>query len=196
MATSNTYSVPYRRKREGKTDYRKRLKMLTGHKPRLVVRKSLRYILMQVIEFSPSGDKVIASAQSKELAKFGWTADGANTSAAYLTGLLLAKKVKKKLTCVADIGQNTSVKGSVLYAAIKGAIDGGLDVPCAKEVLPKDDRVKGEHVAKFAQALKGNKEKYQTQFAKYLKSGVVPEQLPALVEQVKGKISSSVTGAQ
>lgn len=195
MATSNTYSVPYRRKREGKTDYRKRLKMLTGHKPRLVVRKSLRYISMQIIEFSPAGDKVVASAQSGELEKFGWKADGANTSAAYLTGLLLAKKVKKKITCVADLGQNTSVKGSVLYAAIKGAIDGGLDVPCAKEVLPKDDRIRGEHVAKFAQSLKGHKDKYQAQFAKYIKAGVVPEQLPALVEQVKNKIASTATGA-
>ncbi|RJQ20780.1 50S ribosomal protein L18 [Candidatus Woesearchaeota archaeon] len=192
MATNNTYSVPYRRKREGKTDYRKRLKMLTGSAPRLVVRKSLRYVVLQVIEFSPSGDKVIVTAHSKELAKFGWKADGANTSAAYLTGLLIAKKLKKKMRVLVDLGQNVSVKGSVLYAAVKGAQDGGLDVPCAKEVLPSDDRVRGEHVAKFAKALKAQKDRYQVQFAKYIKSGVEPEQLPALVDQVKSKIGGAV----
>ncbi|MBI4145710.1 50S ribosomal protein L18 [Candidatus Woesearchaeota archaeon] len=190
MATNNTYSVQYRRKREGKTDYRKRLKFLSGGLPRLVVRKSLRHVLVQLIEFSPKGDKVIASAQSGELSKFGWKGDASNTSAAYLTGLLLARKAKKGLACIVDLGQNTSVKGSVLYGAVKGCIDGGLKASCAAEVLPSADRVRGEHVAKYAKSLKSNKEKYQSQFGKYLKAGVDPEHLPVLVDQVKSKIGA------
>jgi len=191
MATNNTYAVPYRRKREGKTDYKKRLKLLLGNKPRLVVRKSLQHMTVQLIEFQPSGDKVLASASSKELAKMGWKAGTGNTSAAYLTGLMLAKKAKKGLECILDIGQNTSVKGAVLYAAAKGAIDGGLKLACSQEVIPNAQRIRGEHVAKFAKELKSNKEKYQKQFGKYVKAGVDPEQLPALFDQVKAKIGGA-----
>src|SRR3989344_4251241 len=103
MASNSTYSVPYRRKREGRTDYKSRMKLLLGRKPRIVLRKSIKHLSLQLIEFNPSGDKVIASAHSRELAKFGWTVSTSNTTAAYLTGLLLAKKVKKNTECVLDI---------------------------------------------------------------------------------------------
>lgn len=189
MAKNNKYSVPYRRKREGKTDYRKRLKLLLGSKPRLVVRKSGRHISLQIIEFSPVGDRVVASAHSKELQKLGWKASTNNVSAAYLTGLLLAKKVKKVPVCILDIGNNVSVKGSVLYAAVKGCIDGKLNVPCAKAVLPSEDRISGKHVAEFAKALKSDKDKYNLQFSNYVKSGFDPEKLPGHVDEIKGKIT-------
>ena len=92
MAKNKTYSVQYRRKREGRTDYKKRMKLLLGQKPRIVLRKSLKHLRLQLIQFKPSGDEVIATANTSELAKFGWKGNTANTSAAYLTGLLLAKK--------------------------------------------------------------------------------------------------------
>ncbi len=184
----STYTVAYRRKREGKTDYRKRMKLLLGRKPRLVVRKSLKHISMQLIEFEPKGDKVIFSAHSKELAKHGWKASTGNTSAAYLTGLLLAKKAKKALECVLDIGQNTSVKGCALYAAALGAAEGGLKVPFAKEITPNLQRIRGEQIANYAKQLKSNKEKYDRQFGKYLKANVDPEKLPEHFDQVKKSI--------
>ena len=40
--------LSYKRKREGKTDYRKRLKLLKSDKLRFVVRKSLNNILTQI----------------------------------------------------------------------------------------------------------------------------------------------------
>lgn len=189
MASNQVYTVRYRRKREGKTDYKKRMKLLLGYKPRLAVRKSLNHIRAQIIEFTPKGDKIIASASSEELKKLGWKGHCGNTSAAYLTGLLLAKKAGEK-QCVLDLGQYTSVKGSVLYAAAKGVIDGGMKLPCAKEVQPDESRIKGEHVAAYAKKLKEDKEKYQKQFGQMLKNGLEPEKIPEHFEQIKQKIGA------
>ena len=86
--------VNYRRKREGKTNYKKRLKLLLSKKPRLVIRRSLNNISLQIIEYQTNGDKIIVGTNSSELKKMGWTANTGNIPAAYLTGLLLAKKAK------------------------------------------------------------------------------------------------------
>lgn len=188
MATHRVYTVAYRRKREGMTDYKTRIKLLSGSKPRLVVRKSLKHISLQLVEFNAGGDKIIASAHSSELKKHGWKAGTGNTSAAYLTGLLLAKKSGKKLACVLDIGQYTSVKGCILYAAAQGSADGGLQVPFAKEIAPAMPRIRGEQVAAYAKQLKTNKDKYQKQFSAYLKANVDPETLPSHFDQVKKTI--------
>ncbi len=155
----------------------------------MVVRKSLKHICIQIIEFQPKGDKVLVSAHSRELAKHGWKGNTANTSAAYLTGLLAARKAKKDMACVLDIGQYTSVKGSVLYAAAQGAADGGLKVPFSKEIVPPMARIRGEHVASYAKQLKAHKEKYQKQFSK--QAGMLdPETLPAHFDQIKSKIGA------
>ena len=190
MATHRVYTVAYRRKREGRTDYKKRMKLLLGNRPRLVVRKSLKHISLQLIEYNQTGDKIVASAHSRELNKHGWKAGTGNTSAAYLTGLLLAKKTKQKLACVLDIGQYTSVKGCILYAAAQGAADGGLQVPFAKEIAPSMNRIRGEQVAAYAKQLKANKDKYQKQFSAYLKANVDPETLPSHFDQVKKTIGA------
>lgn len=189
MATNQVYTVAYRRKREGKTDYKKRMKLLLGSKPRLVVRKSNKNISVQIIEFHPTGDKVIAHASSAELTKLGWKGHNANTSAAYLVGMLLAKKAKK-VTCVLDLGQYTSVKASVLYALAKGAQDGGLDLNCSKEIVPDEKRLRGEHVSAYAKIIKTNKARFEKQFSKYLKAGLDPEKLPEHFNQIKAKIGA------
>ena len=190
MATNRTYTVPYRRKREGKTDYKKRMKLLLGNKLRLVLRKSSRHISLQIVEFKPKGDSIVASANSSELEKFGWKGSFANTSAAYLTGLLLARKVKKNLTCVLDIGHTTSIKGAIIYASAKGCLDGGLQVPFAPEVAPVMNRIRGEHIAQYAKVLKQDKGKYQKQFGGYVKAGFDPETMPAHFDQIKSKIGA------
>jgi large subunit ribosomal protein L18 len=188
MTTKSTTSVPYRRKRKGKTDYRKRLKLLKSDRPRLVVRRSLKHITLQIVEYSPKGDKVIACAHSSELSKLGWKGFTQNLSACYLTGLLLARKVGKKISCALDIGQYTSVRGCKLYAAVLGALDGGLEIPCAKEVLPKPERVRGDHIAAWAKQLKSDKAKYERQFCACIKRNLDAEQLPAHFEEIKNKI--------
>lgn len=144
----NTFTVRFRRKRTGKTDYRKRLALLLSNKSRLVIRKSLKNISLQVAEYHPSGDRIIASAHSSELEKFGWNINKGNIPAAYLTGLLFGKKLKEKKIgdVVLDIGMQRSVKASRIYAALKGVLDAGVNVPHSKEILPDENRASGKHI--------------------------------------------------
>lgn len=190
MATGPTYVMPFRRKREGRTDYRMRLTLLRSRTTRVVVRKSLHHISMQIVDYTPTGDKVLVSAHTRELLKHGWKGGLDNISAAYLCGILLANKAKaKKITkAIADLGAYPSVKGSKLYAAIKGAIDGGLAVPADPAILPDAKRLMGHHVAHYATMLKKDAVAYQARFSRYLKLGLAPESLPQHVEDVKKKL--------
>ncbi len=138
MASTTIYKVAKRRKREGKTNYKKRLTLLLSHKPRLVVRKSKKNYSVQVIEYQKEGDRVLISAHSKELAPMGYTGHSANSKAAYLVGYLAGKKaVKNKVKgAILDMGMVSAVRGSIAFAALRGAIDAGLDVPHNTEILP------------------------------------------------------------
>ncbi len=148
MAKGKTYRVPRRRRREGKTDYRKRIKLIKSGKKRLVVRIQNNTIIAQIIEYNPEGDKTITQAISRELEKYGYEGNCSNTPAAYLTGILIGKRAQEKSVkeAVLDIGQNTPIKESKVFAVLKGALESGLDIPHGKEALPKDKRIKGEHI--------------------------------------------------
>jgi large subunit ribosomal protein L18 len=186
--------LKYRRKREGKTNYKKRLGLLKSGKPRLVVRPSLKNITIQIVKYEPKGDKVIVGVSSKSLAKMGWKASLSNTPAAYLTGMLLAKKAadKKVENLIFDIGLIQSVKGSKVFAALKGAVDGGLKIPLSKEVMPDETRINGSHISEYAKKLKQeSKEKYERHFSAYIKAGFNPEDLPKAFEDTKKKIEGS-----
>jgi large subunit ribosomal protein L18 len=143
-----TKFVPYRRKREGRTNYHKRLKLLISGTPRLIIRSSNKHIVVQLADYAENGDHIIATAKSAELKKYGWDHAYSNLPAAYLTGMLAAKKAmgKKCEKAIVDLGLQMPSKGSKLYAAVKGAIDAGLDINCAPEAFPSDDRIKGKHI--------------------------------------------------
>ncbi|MFH1228967.1 MAG: 50S ribosomal protein L18 [Candidatus Aenigmatarchaeota archaeon] len=140
--------VKFKRRVECKTNYRRRLGLLKSGKIRLVIRKSLSNISVQFVNFKPEGDETMASAVSSELKEFGWTRNG-NLPAAYLTGLLAGKKAKKKdiTEAVLDLGVQNSTKGSRIYAALKGALDAGINIPHSNDILPSDDRIKGKHIS-------------------------------------------------
>ena len=141
----------FKRKKLGKTNYRKRLKLLLARKPRLVVRKSLKNIIAQIVEYNEKGDKVILSAHSSELKKYGYDGNKGNIPSAYLVGLLIGNKAKKKdiKELILDIGLQNSVKGSRIYSVLKGCIDTGLNIPHSKDILPIEDRIKGKHIKNF-----------------------------------------------
>lgn len=184
-------TVKYRRKRLGKTNYYKRLKLLSSHIPRIVVRKSLNEIQLQLIEYKPEGDKVIISANSKELNKLGWNYPHSNLPASYLTGLLFGTKVKGKVEkAIVDIGFNASIKGSKIYAAVKGVMDAGVNIDCSKEILPTEERIKGSHIAEYAKKLKQNENEYKKQFSKCIKNNAEPEDITKKFEEIKKKILS------
>ena len=89
MVAGATYRVMFRRRREGRTDYRLRRRLVVSGRVRLVVRGSLRHMTVQVTRAGLKGDEVVASAHSSELREFGWKGPTGNIPAAYLTGLLL-----------------------------------------------------------------------------------------------------------
>lgn len=189
---TKTFTVHYRRKREGKTDYKTRIHLLLSKKPRLVIRKSLKNITLQIIEYAPIGDRVLVSVNSGELIKLGWKGNLNSLPASYLCGFLMGKKaVKKKIgDCILDIGFQTSVKGCALYSALKGAVDAGLKVAHSKEIFPNEKRTSGEHVAAYAKLLKSDKAKFDRQFAACNKKGLDAEKMVSHFNEIKAKIGA------
>lgn len=170
-------TVQYRRKRNSKTDYKKRLKLLLSNECRFVVRPTQKNMIVQIVEFSSKGDKVLVQVNSSLLVKFGWTYGCSNLPSAYLTGYLAGLKAKQKgiKKAIFDIGLNSPIKGSRIFAALKGAVDAKLDIPYSEEIIPSLDRISGEHIVKYADELKSkNKEAYEKQFSHYLKNKLDP----------------------
>lgn len=185
MKRKAKYRMPFKRKLEKKTDYRERLKLLYSKKSRLVIRRSSKHIRAGITEFDPKGDKIIASATTQDLKKFGW-AGSTNIPSSYLTGLLIGKRALKKNinSAILDMGLEKSIKGSRIYAVLKGAIDAGLSIPHSPDILPSDDRISGKHIIDYAQKLKKEDVKrYKKQF-----SVSKPEMIPEMFEKVKSKI--------
>jgi large subunit ribosomal protein L18 len=177
------YRVKLRRRREGKTNYRKRLKLLLSRKPRLVVRITNTRIIAQIAEYDPNGDKIRVSVDSSTLRRYGWKGDLNNTPAAYLTGLLVAKRAIAEGVgeAVLDIGLRAATRGSRVFAVLKGAIEAGLIVSHNSTVFPDNSRIKGEHIASYS---------VHQRFSEYEKRGLKPSELPIHVEEVKNKIIS------
>ena len=155
MATGPRYNVAFRRRREGRTDYYTRRKLLRGEELRAVVRRSNKNVNIQFEEFGMEGDKVVVSATSKELAKYGWDRSCSNIPAAYLTGYLVGKRAVKEGIeyAVLDIGMQKPKHGGVLFAAVAGMCDAGLEVPHGEDVLPEEDRLNGAHIDESIAAL-------------------------------------------
>lgn len=151
MAKGVRFRVKRRRRREGITDYTKRLGLLKSGKARLVARISGRKAVAQLIEYNPSGDRTLVNTTSLELKKFGWKGANGNAPASYLTGLLCARKAAKKgiKEAVLDIGRKTPVQGSDVFALLKGAIDGGLKVPHDDSALPPAERISGKLISEY-----------------------------------------------
>jgi len=146
------YTVKLKRKRNLKTDYKKRLELIKSNKIRLVIRRSSKTILTQLTKYEIKGDKTLLLIKSQELKKLGWKNSTRNIQAAYLTGLLLGTKAKKlKIdNAIADLGLQKLTKNSVIYAALHGVIDSGLKVPHNKKILlPKEKINKKETEKEF-----------------------------------------------
>lgn len=169
------FQVKYKRRREGKTDYyaRKRLIIQAKNKYntpkyRLIVRFSNTQVTCQIAYARIEGDVVIAAAYSHELPRYGVKVGLANYAAAYATGLLIARRLLKKLKldtiyagtkeatgaeyfvedvdgqpgafqCFLDVGLKRTTTGAKLFGALKGAVDGGLSVPHSTKRFPGYD---------------------------------------------------------
>ena len=151
-----------RRRREGKTNYHKRLTLLKSGAPRLVVRKTNKYIILQIVRSKDAQDKVLHTVSTKDLLKSGWPKDKEGSlkslDAAYLGGLLIGKLALDSglnERVILDSGLIPSTKGSRVYAVVKGAVDSGLKIAHGKEILPSNEMV---NKYKFFDKVKGGLE--------------------------------------
>jgi large subunit ribosomal protein L18 len=154
LATGPRYRVPFRRRREGRTNYHVRYKLILSKKPRVVVRKSNASTTLQLVMAEQTGDKTLLTVNSRQLQDFGYTFSKSNLPAAYLTGLLFGKKMLALGISegIADIGLHASTKGNRIYAAVKGVVDAGVDVPHSPEIFPAEERISGKHIKDYTGA--------------------------------------------
>lgn len=144
-----------RRRLEAKTDYKARLALLKSEKPRLVIRKTNRYIIAQIIASETAQDKVVAGMTSKALISKGLPSEMSGSmkslGASYLTGFLLGKaSIKAGVNeAILDTGMHINVKNSRIYAVLKGAVDAGMKIPHNKEILPPIESIKSEKISKI-----------------------------------------------
>ena len=181
--TKGTHKMPFRRRREQKTDYRKRLAMVKSGSVRLVIRTSNKRITAQAIKYDPKGDITIANADSRELAKYSFYGTN-NTPSAYLTGLLLGKRMPaNEKAGILDIGLKTPSHGSVVFAALKGIADAGVRVAFDEKAAPSEDRITGKVLDEYAKG-QGN----ENAFSGYRKAGINPGEIAQAFAKAKAEI--------
>jgi len=150
----NKMKTEKRKRHKGKTDYKARLGLLKSTKPRIIFRKTNRYILGQYVTSKHAQDEVEIGITSKELIKFGWPGEMSGSlkslPAAYLTGFLLGKKIldKEGTEAILDLGLVRNVKKSRVYAFVKGVKDSGVEMPASEKVFPDESRIMGKHMKK------------------------------------------------
>ncbi|KAL1092366.1 hypothetical protein V6Z11_D07G219900 [Gossypium hirsutum] len=250
------FQVKFKRRREGKTDYRARIRLINQDKNkyntpkyRLVARflaaivllfvvkilfgwsVDLLRIVAQIIHASISGDIVLAAAYSHELPHYGLEVGLTNYAAAYCVGLLLARRVLKQLEmdteyegnveatgddftvepaesrrpfrALLDVGLVRTTTGNRVFSVLKGALDGGVDIPHSekrfagfnkdsKQLDPEVHRkyIYGGHVAAYMKKnlMEDEPEKYQSHFSEYIKRGIEPDSIEGMYKKVHAAI--------
>jgi len=250
------YQVRFRRRRACVTNYRLRRNLIRQDKRkhnapkwRLVVRFTNKDVIAQVVSAKIVGDHVLSAAYAHELKRYGLKVGLTNYSACYCTGLLIARRLLKKLKldqkypgkktldgnrfrsrvtnvqwkpgeklyrpfkCILDTGLARCTTGARVFAVLKGAIDGGLDIPHSVNRFPgftkgkseegKDEfkaealreKLYGGHVSDYMKKLESaNPDKYNKQFSQYIKEGVTADGLEDLYHEVHRNIRKNPTG--
>lgn len=148
-----------RRRKEGKTDYKARFGLLKSEKPRVVVRKTNRYLIAQIVSSDVAQDKVILGANSKDLLSEGWPENLSGSlkslPACYLTGYLLGKKSKDVQEGILDIGLQRNISKTRIYAFLRGLVDSGFEILHDEKILPTDEMLnKNEGTEKLIKKIK------------------------------------------
>ena len=151
MSEGPSYRVQFRRRRDGLTDYRHRLRLLKSDLPRAVVRISHSRVIVSVTSYDPVGDRIVAAAESSELGRIEFPSSSyVSTPAAYLTGYLagLRAKAAGAGTAVLDAGLRRPTGGGRILGALKGLLDAGVEIPHGEAAFPSADRLNGKHLPK------------------------------------------------
>jgi large subunit ribosomal protein L18 len=196
MAKGPRHRLPLRRRGEGKTNYKKRLKLIKSKKIRVVIRASLNHIEVQFIKSKFGGDEIITSANSKELNQnFNWKANTGNIPASYLTGYLAGLRAKKAGIKEAILDLGIFYHKNRVLAASKGIIDTGMNVPYSDKFFPEslENRYNGSHIEDYAKFLKKEQpEKYQEVFSGYIKKKKInPENFTEIFKNTFETIKSN-----
>jgi len=232
------YQVKFRRRREGKTDYYARKRLVVQEKNkyntpkyRLIVRFTNKDIICQVAYARIEGDIIICCAYAHELPRFGVKVGLTNYAAAYCTGLLMARRLLTKFDlaeiyqgveevtgeeyyveneddkpnsfrCFLDIGLARTTTGAKVFGVLKGAVDGGLDIPHSSKRFPGFNQDSGEldaevhrrhifggHVSDYMKELQEEDEDaYKKQFSQYIKNGITPDSVEEMYKKAHAAI--------
>jgi large subunit ribosomal protein L5e len=232
------YQVKFKRRREGKTDYYARKRLIFQDKNkyntpkyRLIVRLSNKDITCQIAYARIEGDKIVCAAYSHELPKYGIKTGLTNYAAAYCTGLLVARRILLKLgldslysgctevtgdeynvesqddgpaafRCFLDVGLARTTTGARVFGAMKGAVDGGLNIPHSVKRFPGYSaenksfnaevhraHIFGQHVADYMRSLEEeDPEAFKRQFSKYISLGIRADDLEEVYKKAHNAI--------
>lgn len=232
------FQVKFRRRREGKTDYYARRRLVVQAKNkyntpkyRMIVRFTNKDICCQIAYARIEGDVIVCAAYAHELPNYGIKVGLTNYAAAYCTGLLLARRLLKKLNldstyqgctevtggaynvedaddgpgafraCL-DVGLARTTTGARIFGAMKGAVDGGIDIPHSTKRFPGYDseskefnaethrkHIMGTHVADYMrQLIDDDEEAYKRQFSQYIKHGIVADNVESMYKKAHAAI--------
>eukprot|EP00013_Stygamoeba_regulata_P025840 CAMPEP_0177645312 /NCGR_PEP_ID=MMETSP0447-20121125/9182_1 /TAXON_ID=0 /ORGANISM="Stygamoeba regulata, Strain BSH-02190019" /LENGTH=299 /DNA_ID=CAMNT_0019147787 /DNA_START=45 /DNA_END=944 /DNA_ORIENTATION=- len=239
------FQTKYRRRREGKTDYYARKRLITQDKNkyntpkyRFVARFTNADVICQIVRSKIVGDFTETVAYAHELPRYGLKHGLTNYAAAYATGLLCARRHLKKIgldekyvgqkdaskvgedfiveplddgprpfCALLDVGLVRTTTGHRVFAAMKGAIDGGIDIPHSESRFVGFDRegkkldaevlrkhIYGGHVADYMKHLSSeNPDRYNKQFSRYIKDGVKPEGVEEIYKKAHAAIRADPT---
>merc|ERR1712178_205499 len=237
------FQVKYKRRREGKTDYyaRKRLvaqdkNKYNSPKYRFVVRFTNKDIICQVMSSKIEGDVCHTAAYAHELPRYGLPVGLTNYAAAYCTGLLCARRLLQKYKldtkfpgteevdgefeecyvhneedgedgpaafhALLDVGLKPTTLGSKLFAAMKGAFDGGLEIPHSEKKFfgydpdgkeydaeAHKERIFGGHVRDYMETMEADDpDKYKDHFSKFIEADIGCDDL----EELYGKVHAAI----
>merc|ERR1712010_118771 len=238
------FQVKYKRRREGKTDYyaRKRLVCQSKNKYatpkyRFVVRFTNKDIICQVVSSKIKGDICHAAAYARELPRYGVKVGLTNYSAAYCVGLLCARRLLKKYNlddkfegtpevtaefedafvhgndedgpsafhALLDVGLKRTSLGSKIFSAMKGAFDGGLEIPHSEKKFygydaeekeydaeANKERILGGHVSTYMESLAEEEpEEYEAKFSKFIAAGVDADGMEGMYKKVHAAIRAN-----
>lgn len=232
------FQVKFRRRREGRTDYYARVRLVVQDKNkyntpkyRMIVRFTNKDIVCQIAYARIEGDVIVCAAYAHELPRYGIKVGLTNYASSYCTGLLLARRLLKKFKmdeiyegvveangedftvedvkgqpgafrCYLDVGLARTTTGAKVFAAMKGAVDGGIDIPHSNKRFPGYDaeskdfnaeihrkHIYGLHVAEYMSMLKDeDEETYKRQFSQYIKLGITPDDMEEIYKKAHAAI--------
>jgi large subunit ribosomal protein L18 len=150
--------IDKKRRIENKTNYLKRRRLLESKNPRIVIRKTNKYIIFQYVETKIAQDNVKFMLTSKALLGYGWPKEKEGSlkslGASYLAGMAFGKLIKNEKPAIIDTGLIRNTKGSKIHAGIKGMIDSGVKVSFNEKMFPEEKRICSENIKEFFDKVK------------------------------------------